>query len=145
MVGRMVGMWGGRWQGGCHGRESKTKEVVGRVERQRVLQVKEEEVREVCQAGEEDGWMGLSTGNSRERNAVSRQKGDTVCFWLNSYPRDREGRSQRGCRDTGWAMRVVWGLSGAVGPETAEDELMGPSCPLSSLKTILHPSGRTQS
>ena len=39
-------------------------------------------------------------------------------------------------------MRVVWGLSGAVGPETGEDELMGPSCPLSSLKTILHPSGR---
>lgn len=41
-------------------------------------------------------------------------------------------------------MRVVWGLSGAVGPETGEDELMGPSCPLSSLKTILHPSGRQE-
>lgn len=40
-------------------------------------------------------------------------------------------------------MRVVWRLRGAVGPETGEDELMGPSCPLSSLKTILHPSGRS--
>ena len=49
-------------------------------------------VGEVCQAGEEDGWMGLSTGNSRERNAVSRQKGETVCFWLSSYPRDRGKR-----------------------------------------------------
>lgn len=85
MVGRMVGMWGwecggGRWQGGCRGREAvmlgkaRQKRFVGRVERQRVPQVKEEGG-EVCQAGEEDGWMGLSTGNSRERNAVSRQKG----------------------------------------------------------------------
>lgn len=35
--------------------------------------------------------MGLSTGN-RERNAVSRQKGDAVCFWLSSYPRGRGKR-----------------------------------------------------
>ena len=94
LLGWLGGWWecgGGRWQGGCHDRESKTKEVVGRVERQRVPQVKEEGG-EVCQAGEEDGWMGLSTGNSRERNAVSRQKGDTICFWRSSYPRDRGKR-----------------------------------------------------
>ena len=54
--------------------KARQKRFVGRVERQRVPQVKEEGG-EVCQAGEEDGWMGLSTGNSRERNAVSRQKG----------------------------------------------------------------------
>lgn len=86
--GWLGGWWesgGGRGQGGRHDQETKTKEVVGRMERHRVPRVKEEGGK-VRQAGDDDGWMGLSAGNSRERNTVTRQKGDTVCFWPSSYP-----------------------------------------------------------
>ena len=56
MVGRMVGVW--RWEvaGRLSGPGKQDKRAVGRVERERVPQVKEEGG-EVCQAGEEMvGW-----------------------------------------------------------------------------------------
>ena len=56
MVGRMVGVW--RWEvaGRLSGPGKQDKRAVGRVERERVPQVKEEGG-EVCHAGEEMvGW-----------------------------------------------------------------------------------------
>lgn len=91
MVGRMLVCGGDQ--------ETKTKEVGGRVERQRVPWVKQEGEK-ACQAGDHDGWMDLRTGYSREGNTVTRQKGNTVSKSL-SCGTGKLGETSEKSRDTG--------------------------------------------
>lgn len=120
---RVLGWLGGRWEcggrrglGGCHDQKTKTIEVVGGVESQRVPWVMKETER-ACQAGDSDGWVGLGTGNRRERNTVTRQKGDTVCFWLSPHPGEQCNRKDVREEIGTWAGQGGWcGFERCCGP-----------------------------